>query len=183
MLDILTGEFFWGVIIGLILAFVSAWAQAEIASRKQAKTAESTVARFCIDTIKNIQSVILEMDRTRDRAQAIHHEFLMLIEVEVQIYGRNREHLIHLPDDMRGPVRDFMNDIAVKRAEVADKLTQFNQIWNQANQLEVQGSGPQAGRTKSDALVPLGEAQKAADKLVSIAKDGSGLVDRLSSIK
>lgn len=183
MQEILTGEFFWGVVIGLMLAFVSAWAQAEIASRKQAKTAKSTVARFCTDTIKNIQSVVSEMDRTRDRSRAIHHDFLMLIEVEVQIYGRNREHLIHLPDELRGQVREFMNDIAVKRAEVANKLTDFCQMNNQASQLQVQGAGSQASRLQSDSIVPLGEAQKAADKLVTISKDCSALVDKLAAIE
>ena len=183
MWAILTGEFFWGIIIGLVLSFAGGWAQAKIAASIQEKAARSTVVRFCSDTIKNIQSIISEMDRTRDRARSIHHDFLNLIEIEIQIYGRNREHLIHLPDDLRGPVRDFMNDIAIKRAEVANKLNEFYQMNAQADQLQVQGHGPQSQRVRTDALTPLGVAQVAADKLVTVSKDGSPILTKLASLK
>jgi hypothetical protein len=183
MWAILTGEFFWGIVVGLILSFIGGWAQAKITVTMQQKAARKTVVRFCIDTIKNIQGVIAEMDKTRDRARAIHHDFLTLIEVEIQIYGRNREHLIHLPDELRTSVREFMNDVAIKRAEVANKLSQFYQLTEQASQLQTQGLGPQAERVKTDALAPLGSAQAAADKLVTISKDGGPIVEKLALLK
>ena len=183
MLGILTGEFFWGVVVGLILSFIGAWAQAKITVSMQQKSAEKTVIRFCLDTVENIQAIIAEMDKNRDRTKLIHHDFLTLIEIEVQIYGRNREHLIHLPDDVRTSMRDFMNNVAIKRAEVANNLSSFYQITEQANQMQVQGSGPEAERKRHEALTPLSAAQGAADRLAGISKDGDRIVDRLKTMK
>lgn len=183
MWEILTGEFFWGIVVGLVLSFLGGWAQAKITFTMQRRAAEENVRRFCIDTIKNIQGIVSEMDRTRDRARAIHHDFLNLIEIEVQIYGRNREHLIHLPEELRTSVRQFLNDIAVKRADVANNLNQFYQLTGHADQLEAQGAGPQSQRLKADALTPLGAAQAAADKLVVVSREGTSITEKLAALK
>lgn len=183
MWEILAGEFFWGIIAGLLLSFIGGWTQAKITMSMQRKAAKDTVTLFCMDTIKNIQSIIIQMDKTRDRTQGIHHDFLNLIDIEIQIYGRNREHIIHLPDDIRNSVREFMNDIAIKRADVVRSLDHFYQLTEKAKQMQIQGAGPQAERVNSEALVPLGIAQTAADKLVSIGKDGTPIIDKLSVLR
>ena len=183
MMAILTGEFFWGVIVGLLLSFVAGWVLAKFTVSMTQANAKKVIIRFCIDTIKNIQNIIAEMDSTRDRAKAIHHDFLTLLDVEFNIYGRNREHLIHLPDEERNQVRKFMNEVAVKKAEVVNKLDQFYRLNALADQIQAEGRGPEAQRVRENAMVPLRDAQTAADKLVTLSTNATPLVDRLTNLK
>src|SRR5439155_12181616 len=116
-------EFVWGIVIGLLVALAGAWAQAEITTRKQRKHERTLVRDFCIDLLKNLQGIVAELERTRDRTKAIFHDYLGLIDVEVQTFGRNREHLDLLPDDkVRVEVRQFIADIALRRIEVMSRL-------------------------------------------------------------
>jgi hypothetical protein len=183
MLDILTGEFFWGIVVGLLLSFFGGWVLAKFTVSMTQANAKKLIIRFCIDTIRNIQNIIREMDSTRDRTKGIHHDFLSLLDVEITIYGRNREHLIHLPDDERNEVRKFMNDVAVKKAEVANQLDQFYRLNSLADQIQAEGRGLDSERVKETAMVPLRNAQTAADRLVTIGRDATPLVDRLSRLK
>jgi hypothetical protein len=139
-----SGEFFWGIVVGLLLSFIFAWAQAKITISMNEKTMKKTVINFCLDTIRNLENVIREMDESRDRAKAIFHDFLALIDVEVGIYGRNREHMIRLSETNRAEVRKFMNDCAVKKAEIAWRLDQFYRLDALAKEVQVAGRGPEA---------------------------------------
>jgi hypothetical protein len=96
MLEILKGEFFWGIVVGLVLSFFGGWVLAKFTVSLQQKHRKKVVRDFCTDAIKNLQSVIKEMDAARDRGRAIYADFLDLIEAEVAVWGRNREHIIHL---------------------------------------------------------------------------------------
>ncbi len=183
MTEILTGEFFWGVIVGLLLSFVAGWVLAKFTVSMTQANAKKVIIRFCIDTIKNIQNIIVEMDSTRDRAKAIHHDFLILLDVEFNIYGRNREHLIHLPDEERNQVRKFMNEVAVKKAEVVNKLDQFYRLNALVDQIQAEGRAPEAQRVRDNAMVPLRDAQTAADKLVKLSTNATSLVERLTNLK
>jgi len=182
MLSILTGEFFWGIVVGLLLSFFGGWVLAKFTVSMTQANAKKLIIRFCIDTIKNLQNIVSELDATRDRAKAIHSDFLALIDVEIGVYGRNREHLIHLPDDERNQVRKFMNDVAIKKAEVASKLDQFYRLNSLADQIQSEGRGPEAQRTRDTALAPLRDAQTAADKLVTISNNAAPLLDRLARL-
>mgnify|MGYP000284651252 CR=1 FL=1 len=182
MLAILQGEFFWGIIIGLILSVVGGWALAKFTVHMQTENAKKTVVYFCMDTIKNIQSIISDMDSTRDKAKAIHHDYLNLIDIEIQIYGRNREHLIHLSDDTRNLVRNYMNAIAIKKAEISKNLDLFYQINAMADRAQAEGRGPEAQRFRAEASVPLVAAQLAADKIVTASKDGNHIIQDLSRL-
>jgi hypothetical protein len=180
-LEILKSEFFWGVVVGLLLSFIGAWAQAKITVSMNETRMKRTVINFCLDTIRNLENVITEMDKSRDRAKAIFHDYLALIDVELAIYGRNREHMIQLSETSRAEVRDFMNDCAVKKAEIASKLDQFYWLDVQAKQVQAAGQGPQAQRIQQQALVPLGEAHTAADRLVAVANRAPAIRDRLKA--
>jgi hypothetical protein len=180
MLDILKSEFFWGIVVGLALSFIGGWAQANIAVRLQRKSAKQTVKNFCRDSVKNIANVIREMDETRDRSRAIHHDFLALLDAELAIFGRNREHIIHLSEDVRSQIRKFMNDCAVKKASVAMNLDNFYRQTALADQIQAQGRGPEAERVRLQANDHLQQAQNAADKLVTLANTGSGLLDAIT---
>lgn len=69
MWEILTGQFFWGIVVGLVLSFFGAYLLALFNELRQNRHREKLIQKFCIDTIKNLQNTILEMDKTRDRAR------------------------------------------------------------------------------------------------------------------
>ena len=76
-----------------------------------------------------------------------------------------------------------MNECALKRVEVVQRLDQFYQLNNLANQMQAQGDAPQAGRIRTDAGVPLYAAQQAADKLVAIGNEATELLRELNNLK
>jgi hypothetical protein len=63
-----------------------------------------------------------------------------------------------------------MNDVAVKKAEVAYQLDQFYRLNSLADQIQAEGRGLDSERVKETAMVPLRNAQTAADRFVTIAK-------------
>jgi hypothetical protein len=69
MQEILKSEFFWGVVVGLLLSFIGAWVQAKITVSMNETRMKKTVVNFCLDTIGNLENVIREMDKSRDRAR------------------------------------------------------------------------------------------------------------------
>lgn len=183
MLEVLAGQFFWGIVVGLILSFAGGWTLAKFTVLMTQAHQKKTVVLFCSDTIQNIRNIVLDFEQFRDRSQTIHPDFLALIDVEVGIYGRNREHLIHLPDDVRNDVRKFLNEVAIKRLEVANRLDQWGRTWRLADQIQAEGRAPEAQRERDRAVPLLQDAHKAADKLVTIANNAAPLLDRLSLLK
>ena len=181
MWAILTGEFFLGIVVGLVLAFFSAWFLARYTVSLQKKQQKRLVLDFCADEIKSLQTLVKEMDDQRDRTKAIFHDYLALIDGEITIDGRNREHIVLIPQPTRDKVRSFFNNCAVKRADIANNLAEFYRLTNEANQAGAAGGN--AGALHAQALAKLAEAQKAADRLVAISASGTDLIRELSGIK
>jgi hypothetical protein len=179
----LESEFFWGIIVGLILTVVGSYFLALFTARQQQQERKDVLRNFCMDTVINIRQIIEDMDTTRSKARLIHHDYLVLFDVEYQVFTRNREHLIYLPLDVRDKVRRFITDCAIRRAEIGNYLTTFNNQWNLAGQLEAQGHGPEAERARSAANVPLTQAHKALDALVLRAKDSDGVIKDIANAK
>ncbi len=177
MWAILTSEFFWGIIIGAVLTALGAWLLI-ILQRKQQR---NLVRAFCADEIRTLQALVKEMDEQRDRARAIYHDYLALIEVEIGIYGRNREHIVHLPTETRRKVRSFFNNLAVKRAEVAAHLAEFYRLNEEANKSGAIGGD--AAAIRAEATAKLAEAHRAADRMVALANDAKDLVRELGGEK
>jgi len=63
MISILESDFFWGVVIGIILAFISGYYLAYMNIRLLKHYLKETVIGFCIDTVSNIQKIIEENSR------------------------------------------------------------------------------------------------------------------------
>lgn len=182
MLEILQGQFFWGIVVGLLLSLFGGWEISRSTFSRSQKHQKQAVIAFVIDIIKNLQSIVADMDSTRDRAQAIHRDFLSLIDVEIGIYGRNREHLLLLPESTRNDIRKFMTDCALKRAEITQKLDQFYRLFDLADQILAEGRATESERKRKQADAPLKEAQKAADKMVRIVDKGSAIIADLSKL-
>lgn len=95
----------------------------------------------------------------------IHGDFLQLLDVEIAVFGRNREHLIQLPDALRNEVRKFVADVALKKAKVAESLDAFYREDQMKKNLQLQGNGAQAQLHMNASMEYLAAAHAAADKL------------------
>jgi hypothetical protein len=184
IVTVLTNEFFWGVIVGLVLSVIGAYYLAVFAAKQQKKAQKDLIKNFCIDTVNNLKAIVDDMVDHRQKTQVIHHDYLALLDIEFGVFGRNREHIIHLPNPLRENVRKFVTDCAIRRAEIGNYLSQFTNLWALADRLQSQGDGPQAQRVRTQqATVPLGQANQALDQLVARVKDSAELVNSLKAVR
>jgi len=178
--NLVQSEFFWGLIIGLILSLVGCFFQAKIAHDKAKAYQRHTVMLFCSDVVRNLKSIIGEMQATRQRAQMIHHDFLDLIELEVTVFGRNREHLIYVDDNAREIVRKFMNEVAIRRGEIARSLNDFYQQRRLLQEAEKMRDEEQQFLARQNSKKSLEDANRAADTLVQLAATTDGIIQALA---
>lgn len=168
-LDIIKSEFLWGTILGLVLTYIGGY----LTLRSQRKSQEKLVKDFCEDTITNIQEYINLLDQFRDRSRKIYDDFLSLIEVEIQTYGKNREYLVSIKDrKLRKKAREFFTDIAVQLMNTKRHLEGFENLYR-AYQNETDNDKKMQLELASDNA--LKEAHKSCDRLVSIANRAEDL--------
>ena len=115
VVTVLTSEFFWGVIVGLVLSVFGAYWLAIFAAKQQERAQKKLIKNYCIDTANNLRAIVDDMVDFRQRTQAIHGDYLALLDTEINVFGRNREQIVHLPSQVRDNVRKFMNDCAIRR--------------------------------------------------------------------
>jgi hypothetical protein len=181
---VLTNEFFWGVVVGVVLTGIGAWGQAVFTVRQQRKAQKDLIKNFCIDTIENIKAIVDDMVTHRQRTQVIHPDHLALLDIEFGVFSRNREHIIHLPDQVREKTRKFVTDCAIRRAEIVNNLAQFDSLMTLANQLQSQGQAQQAQQVRTQqASLPLASANQALDQLAIRVKDSTDLVNSLTQVR
>jgi hypothetical protein len=179
---ILKSEFLWGIIIGAFLTGIGSILVVRLQGRDQQRQRAELVRTFSIDTVQNIVQIIRDLQNLRSRTNAIQHDFLALLQIELDVFGRNREQIIHLPPDTRAALRQFMNSCAIKRAEISNFLTDFYQQSGLANQLAqqsqqqahtttLQPSGALANASAAAARA-LTSANAAADQLYQLKPDG-----------
>ena len=118
------------------------------------------------------------------RLKNFSDRLLALLDIENQVFSRNREQLIYLPLDVRDRVRKFVTDCAIRRAEIGNFLTTFYNQMNLAGQFEAQGNAMQAQNARNAAASgPLTQANKALDQLVLRAKDSEVVIQAVASVK
>jgi hypothetical protein len=185
MMHVLTNEYVLGVITGVVLTAIGAWLQAIFTIWQQRKAQKDLIKSFCIDTVNNIKAIVDDMVNHRQRTQKIHSDHLALLDIEFNVFGRNREHIIHLPDPVRENVRKFVTDCAIRKAEIANYRSQYLQALALANQLQSGGQAPQAGRTRSSEQTRelLDSANQALDQLVTKVSGSADLVKSLKEVR
>jgi hypothetical protein len=176
---LLASEFFWGIIVGLLLTILGSYLLVKFQTNEQEKSRQRLVRDFCHDTIKNIYQIIDEMNDNYAKSQVIHNDYLNLLDVEIAVFGRNREHLVVLPAELREKVRAFINQCGLRKAEISGLLTLFTNKWNQANDMETQGHGPQSQHVRQEAAALLAKAKAVLDQLVLRGKDAPAIMSDL----
>jgi len=122
----LGSEFVWGIVIGILLSTLSAWLGLQL-NRTHTRR---NVRRFCLDLSSNISELVDGLNETRQKHRYIDSEFLDLFDVEIQIYGRNREHLIAIEDDkLRRDIREYFTRIAGHVARIWIHLRHFHENY------------------------------------------------------
>jgi hypothetical protein len=61
IMEVLKSEFFWGVVVGVVLTTIGAWCQVILAIRQQRKAQKNLIKNFCIDTVGNIKAIVDDM--------------------------------------------------------------------------------------------------------------------------
>ncbi|HUF56059.1 MAG TPA: hypothetical protein VMM55_05795 [Thermohalobaculum sp.] len=182
VISILTSEFFWGVLIGIALTTIGAYVQVKVSSREALKFQRETVRDFAADTVRNIIEISGEIEEARRRSRVIHHDLLALMDVEVNVFIRNREHMIRLEDSVRGEVRRYITRCNLRRVEVAQHLAIFDDQMKLSRQLRANGDTMQAETREAAAVTgPLSEAHRATNDLISTAKGGAEILRKLET--
>jgi hypothetical protein len=157
---VLTSEFFWGVIVGVVLSDI----QARLTVRRQKKAQKELIKSLCIDIVNNIRTIVDDMNEFRQRTQDVYSHGLRLLDIELNIYGRNREHTIHLPSDVREKVRKFITDRSVRRGEVGNYIRQYH---NLRTVTQTQGQPSQTQQAQLQTWNPLAPPMMAATITIS----------------
>jgi hypothetical protein len=171
-------ELLIGWTIGLVAAMAGAYFQALWGFRWARKDQRERARIFFGHVINNICTIVAEMEGTREKAQAIHSDYLYLIKEEIDVYTRNREHLIFLDVEGRESVRKFMIDVMSKRATIAIELENFYKARHDESILP---EGGDRDRKLAEASAALGRAQSAADKLFAATSGAKQTVLNLTA--
>lgn len=173
MSAILASEFVWGLLGGLILSIIGGWALAHFTVGKQRSERIKLVKRLCRDTANNVIKITDEFDGLREKTSVIFQDYLNLIDIEVQVYGRNREHLVLLSEAEAGAARKFFTDVSMRRAEVLTHLNSYYRSNEQSIQARSAGNGPASQDLARLADQYLANAHAASDRLVKKVKEDS----------
>jgi hypothetical protein len=186
MWTVLTSEYVWGVITGVVLTAIGTWIQTILTARQLRKAQKDLIKNLCIDTVYNLKAIVDDMVNHRQRTEVIDPDYLRLLDIEFDVFGRNREHMIHLPNPVRENVRKFVNDCAIRRAEIGAHLAhQLTNLTTLADQLQSRDDQPQAQRDRQvlEVLRQQKLANQALDQLATRVKDCADLVNSLKDAR
>lgn len=150
---VLTSEFVWGIAIGVLLSIVTSIANAQLSKR----VAQENFLSFAEDLASSICTLVDSLENAKTSYGFVDREYLDLIEVEISIFGRNREHAIALKDQRT-------------RQRVQEFFTRALVFLVRSRQALVAASDP-ANAVNKDRL--LAEADKQADALIAWVREKS----------
>lgn len=127
VIDLATSEFAWGTILGVFLSMLASWVNLKLQRNHQ----QQSVAGFIGDLILSIEDYVEALIDHKERNNVIHREFLDLIDVEIAVWSRNREHMVALEKpEIRKATRQFFNSIATTVTHVKLNLECFHNAFN-----------------------------------------------------
>lgn len=179
IMDILTSGFFWGVVVGVALSILGAYAGARFTIKAQNDEHRRRTRNFSIELVENVRKVVDELDDHRTRSRIIFHDFLALLDTEISIYGRNRESFILLDRNTRTTIQKFMSDAAIRRAEIAQHLLNVQNASDRADHHRSANLPLQAQVAEDAVSTELDSAHKAVDRLVQVAARSQDVVAQI----
>ncbi len=161
MQDIITSDFLWGIIIGLVLTLLGSWALHE----KQERIKRKSIARFIEDVIQTINTYVEQINSERQtNNEYINTDYLGLINGEIELYARNREHLINIQSpELRAEIKAFLTEVSIKTARIQNEINSFTRNWAESKNHEL---GEERTRLENDATVHLDKARTCVDRLL-----------------
>jgi hypothetical protein len=63
MWTVLTSEYVWGVITGVVLTAIGTWLQTILTAWQQRKAQKDLIKNLCIDTVNNLKAIVDDKDR------------------------------------------------------------------------------------------------------------------------
>jgi hypothetical protein len=172
MWTVLTNDYVWGVITGVVLTAIGTWLQSILTTWQLRKAQRVLIKNFCIDTINNITAIVEDMANLQQRTQLIYADYQVLLDTELNVFGRNREQIIHLPNSVREGVRRFINDCSIRKAEMGYHLGELVKIIAIADQLQAQGQTAQAQQLRAPTVA--GAASQSPSSTQSTCQSGKG---------
>ncbi len=140
--QLLASEFAWGVLLGVVLSAFGAFLGHHLQRNQHRKNVELLFR----DLITNIQEYASALEEHRDLNGVIHLDFLSLMEIEVTVWGRNREHMVLLPNSaVRTKLRQYFSGVSTNIARVRFQLTQWDNLYRAALEIDDQASKQQLG--------------------------------------
>ena len=171
---ILQSEFFWGIVVGLILAAIGAVIQVWLSLKSQKSQQKESILTLSGDVLKNIVSILEEFEEVRRKKNRfIDVSYLVLLDVEIAILSRNRELMILVEADLRQDIRDYLVKIALKRTEIGNLLNQF---YREGDAAAAKGQDPMT----KNALEKLEEAAQRSIELYDFKAEGEELLSRIN---
>ena len=156
-----------GIVVGVLLNILASWAAVKFQNCEQVRRVQAFVA----DTIRNLQDYARSLDENRDRNGVIYGDILELIEAEIGVWGRNREH--HDSESatlrLRRDVRDYLANTAKYCLETKSFLAAFTNAHNNSLVATTEATKQSWG---ADAQQKLELARQRADRLIKHIAQG-----------
>ena len=179
MIDILTSEFFWGIVVGLVLSLLGGWALARLNVTSLRRLSTENQKELAVELISNIKKYAVGLDEARDRSKVIYKDFFDLIVSEIAVYSRNRENLVLIPKEAREALQKFMTDVASYQARTHESLAHFNEVYRVSDTARSNGDADTADLAATSANQHLQNAHATVDRLVSKAKEADTVVHQI----
>lgn len=182
METITLSEFVWGAVLGTIITTIGAVATVAATGFFQDRARKKTVALFCFYSIRTIRKIVDDMEANAERSKAIYHEFLGMLDVELSVVARNREHIIWLDESVRDDARKFFDDVTISKAKIASSLAAFYEADNHKITARAKGDLQTANGMEALAGQRLSEANSGLQRIAKIAQSAEPLCSRLQAL-
>lgn len=125
--NVITSEFVWGVVVGVALSALSVVFASWLQSIKHQKVFLS----FSDDIVKNCAEASMLMSKGLSEQGAIYYDYINLIDNELSVYYRNREHGIAIDSvALRKQIREYVIRVTTLNTRIRFGLNEFYKSEN-----------------------------------------------------
>ncbi|MXN66840.1 hypothetical protein GR183_18145 [Stappia sp. GBMRC 2046] len=130
IIRILVSEFFWGIVVGALIALLGAWVQARLHFRYDRRDKEKLVCEFLSDSFSGLINIINSAKDIYESSSRIPDHKIEQILSELSILGRNREHISRIRDEK---LKNSSYSLHAKAVALSSDIKAHLGIWYQYN--------------------------------------------------